>query len=284
MTPDHAKLEQLREAFPESEIELLPKGKGTEGSQPSKCHQCGGFHKPGMVHISYVGHAKITDRLLTVDLEWNWKPAEVGGVTVERDSKNQPIGLWIELTVGGVTRLGYGSCDGTGDAMKELIGDAIRNAAMRFGCGLELWIKDHKPEASQPRQPAPKQQPQPAAKEQPKPAEGSEAALREAIKAQVPDHPKVKDGTVMAMSPMKLQALASSIPGFKWPGAEPDFEVGPHYDHWATFADKINLWPEGMLRAIQENDPSVTDLGSLDPESETGRKVMEAFKVKQGVA
>ena len=52
-------------------------------------------------------------------------------------------GLWIKLTVRGVTRLGYGDANGkTGsNAIKEIIGDAIRNAAMRFGAALELWHK-----------------------------------------------------------------------------------------------------------------------------------------------
>jgi hypothetical protein len=53
-------------------------------------------------------------------------------------------GLWIWLTVCGVKRPGYGNTDKTtdnGDAEKEIIGDALRNAAMRFGCALELWHK-----------------------------------------------------------------------------------------------------------------------------------------------
>ena len=41
----------------------------------------------------------------------------------------------------GVTRLGYGNAEGKrgGDAVKEIIGDAIRNAGMRFGMALDLW-------------------------------------------------------------------------------------------------------------------------------------------------
>ncbi|RIH58094.1 hypothetical protein D3C59_37375 [Streptomyces sp. SHP22-7] len=41
----------------------------------------------------------------------------------------------------GMTRLGYGHAgDKTGgDAIKEIIGDAIRNAGMRFGMALDLW-------------------------------------------------------------------------------------------------------------------------------------------------
>ena len=52
-------------------------------------------------------------------------------------------GMWIKLTVCGVTRLGYGHAGDKegGDAIKEIIGDALRNAAMRFGAALELWHK-----------------------------------------------------------------------------------------------------------------------------------------------
>ena len=49
--------------------------------------------------------------------------------------------LWIRLTVAGVTRIGYGHAEGKKgpDAVKETIGDSIRNAAMRFGVALDLW-------------------------------------------------------------------------------------------------------------------------------------------------
>jgi hypothetical protein len=45
------------------------------------------------------------------------------------------------MTVCGMTRLGYGDATGkTGaNAVKEIIGDAIRNAGMRFGMALDLW-------------------------------------------------------------------------------------------------------------------------------------------------
>jgi hypothetical protein len=69
--------------------------------------------------------------------------------------------MWIRLTVCGVTRLGYGAADGKqgGDAVKEIIGDALRNAAMRFGAALDLWHKGdlHADEAE--AEPAPKHDP-----------------------------------------------------------------------------------------------------------------------------
>jgi hypothetical protein len=55
-------------------------------------------------------------------------------------------GLWIRLTVAGVTRLGYGNAKSKewqepGDREKEVLGDALRNSAMRFGAALDLWHK-----------------------------------------------------------------------------------------------------------------------------------------------
>jgi hypothetical protein len=93
----------------------------------------------GHIDLAYVGHAEATNRLLNVDPFWDWEPLTV-------DERGLPQvdgyrGLWIRLTVCGMSRLGYGHAgDKTGgDAVKEVIGDAIRNAGMRFGMALDLW-------------------------------------------------------------------------------------------------------------------------------------------------
>lgn len=96
--------------------------------------------------LDYVGHGAVTARLLDVDPEWTWEPVAFGedGLPALCWKDGKPVGLWIRLTVNGVTRLGYGSCTpGQFEAEKVLIGDALRNAAMRFGVALELWIKGH---------------------------------------------------------------------------------------------------------------------------------------------
>lgn len=119
MNPEQAKA--LRAPFPKSAIGKMPKGG---------------------VQLDFVGHAATTDRLLAVDPEWSWEP-------VSYDPRGLPGidehgGLWIRLTVAGVTRLGYGDAGGKKgpNAIKEAIGDAIRNAAMRFGVALDLWAKE----------------------------------------------------------------------------------------------------------------------------------------------
>jgi hypothetical protein len=107
-----------------------------------------------VIELDYLGHAAVTDLLLAHDPCWSWEPAaadEQGRPLVDRDKDGWARGLWIRLTIHGHTRLGYGTCPaGKQDAVKELIGDALRNAAMRFGLALSLWAKEEWGEAERP--------------------------------------------------------------------------------------------------------------------------------------
>lgn len=147
----------MRKPFAKNQISKLPKPSKAQTEQVRadfkvgiRCLECGAWHHPQVVHLDYVGHAALTDRLLDVDPNWTWEPVatdENGLPLVDRDG-----GMWIKLTVCGMTRLGYGDAQGkTGpDATKERIGDALRNAAMRFGAALDLWHKGvlHEAEAA----------------------------------------------------------------------------------------------------------------------------------------
>lgn len=145
---DPTGLALLREPFPAHQIGWLPKPTKaqTEAVRAdfragARCNLCGTWHHPQVQHLDYVGHAALTDRLLDADPEWAWEPLAYGPDGLPRlDAEG---GLWIKLTVCGVTRLGYGDAQGKtgGDAMKEKIGDALRNAGLRFGAALELWHK-----------------------------------------------------------------------------------------------------------------------------------------------
>jgi hypothetical protein len=152
LKPDAAEpvsgLALLREPFAAHHISKLPKESKAQREQREKdraqgvsCKVCGGWHHKNAVHLDYVGHAALTDRLLDVDPLWAWEPA--GSSPEGLPLFDKTGGLWIKLTVMGVTRLGYGAADGKagGDAVKEIIGDALRNAAMRFGAALDLWHK-----------------------------------------------------------------------------------------------------------------------------------------------
>lgn len=125
----------LRKEFPAGAIGKLPKPYKKD-SPKSKCSECGGYHGMPAAHLDFVGHAITTSRLLEVDPEWSWEPMayDMSGLPMFDSNRN----LWIKLTVCGVTRLGVGD----GMSLKECIGDAIRNAAMRFGVALDLWAKE----------------------------------------------------------------------------------------------------------------------------------------------
>jgi hypothetical protein len=145
---------ELRKPFPAEEVGKLPRvtcpncsdrRKDCNEHKKSKCKVCDAYVSERHIHIDYVGHADVTSRLLAADPEWNWEPKaedEHGMPAFDTDDSGNPVGLWIKLTAGGVTRLGYGSVpSGQPDAVKVLIGDALRNAAMRFGVALDLWAK-----------------------------------------------------------------------------------------------------------------------------------------------
>lgn len=132
----------LRAPFPPNQISLLPKPYKKD-SPKGNCDVCGGYHGLPATHLDYVGHAALTDRLLDADPQWNWEPLTF---TNGLPGFDQSGGLWIKLTVCGTTRLGYGhaadsSFKEVGSRNKEVIGDALRNAAMRFGAALDLWHK-----------------------------------------------------------------------------------------------------------------------------------------------
>jgi len=149
-------LELLREPFPENLISQLPKptcnAQEWKKLPKGKCKICGGYHATTKTtHLAYVGHAALTARLLDCDHEWNWKPFALDESGLPKFDESG--GLWIHLTVCGVTRPGYGHAKENtyaeiGSREKEVIGDALRNAAMRFGAALDLWHKGdmHLPE------------------------------------------------------------------------------------------------------------------------------------------
>lgn len=143
------RLELLKKPFEPQELEKLPKqlrkndddrGRCEQGSRYSADgHYCGGWHARSM-HLDYVGHAGITDRLNEVDPLWNWEPF---ALTPHGTPLCSDGGMWGRLTVLGMTRIGFGDANGKQgpSATKEMIGDFIRNAAMRFGVATYLWSK-----------------------------------------------------------------------------------------------------------------------------------------------
>ena len=93
--------------------------------------------------------------------------------------------MWIKLTVAGMTRLGVGTCSANKDDVeKELIGDALRNAAMRFGAALDLWSKSERHSAASESQPKQRN----ASKPKTQPARADEADKET---GEIPEPPNV---------------------------------------------------------------------------------------------
>jgi hypothetical protein len=123
-------------------VSKLPKGK-RDSKPPARCATCSGWHPPDWVHLDFVGHADLTLMLIAVDPLWDWRPMALTpeGLPLIHEH-NGVLSMWGELTVLGHMRLGVGTCEaGKADAEKELIGDFLRNAAMRFGFCTKLWSK-----------------------------------------------------------------------------------------------------------------------------------------------
>lgn len=152
MTP--AKVRALRDEFPPEARGKLPRStcKDCANSQRKRCDnhtwvtncpECRGSHSSATMHIDFVGHADVTARLLAVDPLWFWEPFTPEEVNALPPKYRE--GLWIWLHVLGVKRAGFGHAENDrqrgGDEVKVAIGDALRNAAMRFGVALDLWAK-----------------------------------------------------------------------------------------------------------------------------------------------
>jgi hypothetical protein len=128
---------------PESMVDKLPKPTKRE-NKPGKCAECGGWHGLPAVHLDYMGHAAVRRALIEIDPLWNWQPVaftEAGEPLITNAGGH--LRMWIRLTLLGKSVLGVGTCVASKpEPEKELIGDALRNAAMSLGIGLSLWAKD----------------------------------------------------------------------------------------------------------------------------------------------
>ena len=140
MTTELTGLALLRKPFPANQISKLPKPLKRDAPK-GRCAECGGYHGLPAVHLDYVGHAALTDRLLDADPAWTWEPLAM-----------TPDGLPVLDPFGDVDQVDGFRCYPIGirprrgqsraeTPSKEIIGDALRNAGMRFGCALDLWHK-----------------------------------------------------------------------------------------------------------------------------------------------
>ena len=97
----------------------------------------------GGANLLYMGHAEVTLALLEADPLWTWEPLAYDATGLPMvDVQGNRLTMWGWLTVCGLRRMCVGTCEARkGDPEKELIGDLLRNGAMRFGIGTKLWSK-----------------------------------------------------------------------------------------------------------------------------------------------
>lgn len=197
---------KLQEPFPPSEVGLRPqiwckpcrdnktarycgkeaKAQGSGGVEhvKKKCKDCGQNITQAHLHLSYIGHAHITERLLQADPRWTWRPmgrdipdevmtaaigtgdlAIIQTVISAYPPKIIEIGggehiMWGEVVVHDengdeVVMPGVGDAIGKmwdPNAVKEMVGDLLRNSLMRHGAGLDLWKKEDADKAKRERQ------------------------------------------------------------------------------------------------------------------------------------
>lgn len=117
-----------------------------------ECSVCGAWITQAHSHLSYSSHASITAALAQIDPAWAWLPGwadplstgafpEGLGPWALCDDPRHPTSLLARLVLLGHVRPGIGTVSrySVENSTKELIGDFLRNAAMRFGIHLGLW-------------------------------------------------------------------------------------------------------------------------------------------------
>ena len=111
-----------------------------------------GYIQRSGVNLAYVSHSEITRILIQVDPLWEWSPCGWADGRPQIHVENGIATMWGILTVHGKSLIGVGSARADkADHEKELIGDFLRNAAMRFGICLNLWSKEANDDSPRPQ-------------------------------------------------------------------------------------------------------------------------------------
>lgn len=290
LTPEQQEIEnrkailaELRKTFPPSDISMLPKQlnkndtgqnmpckAGTQASADGRF--CGGYHRRS-IHLDYVGHAALTQRMLNADPFWDWRPLALtpAGTPMMTDG-----GMWIELTIGGMTRLGFGDAQGKSgpNAIKEIIGDALRNAGMRFGMALDLW---HKGDLSEAELASGQHESQQGSEEAPPAAAKPATRAAAKHKPEAQGAPEAPAEVAPAAEPKQTRAEAdAAVTGTDWVAKA---------ESLTRADDVLRLWQQAKsARATQEVLDKVKDIGSDLREVEAAAQKAAAEFADQGVS
>lgn len=142
--------ERLAAPFAQDDLEKLPKPLKARDDNKGRCeagsyysadgHGCGGWHARS-VHLDYVGHAGITQRLNDVlgPQGWDFAPMAYTPEGLPVMGREQFWGaLTIRVEGQEVTKYDVAA---NYNGPQEAWGDALRRCAMRFGVGTYLWSK-----------------------------------------------------------------------------------------------------------------------------------------------
>lgn len=225
------------------------------------CETCKQNITTAHIHLDFVGHAHLTARLLQLDPFWSWEPVafDEDGLPKIKVNGGQAH-LWIRLTVAGITRLGVGSepVEKFGkpneNLLKELIGDALRNAGMRFGLALNLWAKGELLEDAEepPTGEPPAADSKPAAAKQAQPAKKAATAPRRGATA-----PAAKKA---AQTRPPAKKAATAPPG---PAATPEAADGGVEDPNLLFKEIPKEVRQKAMAALAENPVEVDEYGQV---------------------
>lgn len=244
-----------------------------------QCNECHSFHDFPAIHLDYLGHADTTRFVAEVDPFWQWEPRagwdEFGEPIFVRDQNGYPYKLWINLTVLGVSRPGVGTVErGKSDPEKELIGDAIRNAAMRFGVAADLWSKAVGDVDDDKESPVSRERPKKQTEDEKAQADGWEdatsrdqaaEAFRESFNRLEPEQKNAviqwrrKHGLAPANNPQKAWAAM----GFMALGCDPDTDVAVA----TKLGETGELPPEAVAPPEPDPEPSAAETPA-EPESD----------------
>lgn len=126
---------------PANLLSKLPKPISKD-ARKGNCPECGGYHGLPAVHLDYMGHADVTLALIKIDPEYDygWLTKDDGSMLIANRDGRLVLEGWLE--VHGKRRRCVGTAPASkGEPEKELIGDMLRNGAMRFGVATGLWSK-----------------------------------------------------------------------------------------------------------------------------------------------
>lgn len=114
----------------------------------------------GGAQLEYLGHAETTLALIEIDphFSYGWLTNPDGTMLITERGKRLVLEGWLMLV--GERRDGVGTCKADArEPEKELIGDLLRNCAMRFGVATALWSKAERHDTPQASRSAPAPEP-----------------------------------------------------------------------------------------------------------------------------